>query len=138
MPAQTWPGASGLRERLHRGQAILHLDETFLRRPDGKLKWMCATVSTHVLDVSRGGPRIGLPVTVHDDTGSVVGSGETDGDGRVAQLAVGLAPGRYRITWRCGPGFLTELSATVALEEDRHYHVPLLASPASAMVYLGH
>lgn len=98
---------------------------------------MCATLSTHVLDACQGGPRIGLTVTVRDDTGSVVGSGETDGDGRVAELAVGLAPGRYQITWHCDGGFFTQLSATVALEEDRPYHVPLLASPASGVVYLG-
>ena len=99
---------------------------------------MCASLSTHVLDGSRGGPRIGLPVILRDDTGTVVGSGNTDSDGRVAELAVGLAPGQYQITWHCDGEFLTELSATVALEEDRHYHVPLLASPASGVIYLGH
>ena len=130
-------GQHGYRYAL-RPTRFLNLDETFLHGPDGKLSCVCAGLSTHVLDASQGGPRIGLAVTVRDEAGSVVGAGETDHEGRVSELAIGLAPGRYQITWQCGGGFLTELRATVTLDEDRHYHVPLLASPASAVVYLGH
>ncbi len=34
-------------------------------------------------------------------------------------------------------GFLVEVAVVVELDEDRHYHVPLLAAPASAVSYLG-
>lgn len=98
---------------------------------------MCASLSTHVLDATRGGPRTDVPVTVSDEDGNVVGSGETDGEGRVPELATGLPPGRYQITWQCSGDFLTSMSATVTLGQDRHYHIPLLASPASGVVYLG-
>lgn len=98
---------------------------------------MCASLSTHVLNAVLGGPRTGLPVTVTDERGDVVGSAETDHDGRVSELATGLSPGRYRITWDWDAEFLTSLTATVVLRGDRHYHVPVLASPASAVVYLG-
>jgi 5-hydroxyisourate hydrolase len=96
-----------------------------------------ASLSTHVLDAAAGGPRVGVVVTVRDQSGAVVGSGSTDADGRVAPLGTDLAPGHYQLTWESGGGFVLAVSATVALTEDRHYHVPLLASPVSAVVYLG-
>jgi 5-hydroxyisourate hydrolase len=96
-----------------------------------------ASLSTHVLDAAVGGPRVGIAVTVRDGAGLVVGRGATDTEGRVPDLAADLAPGAYQITWDSGGDFLSALSATVALAEDRHYHVPLLASPVSAVIYLG-
>ena len=53
------------------------------------------------------------------------------------QLASGLVPGSYRIDWEAGGSFLRAVAATVELVADRHYHVPLLASRSSAVVYLG-
>lgn len=95
------------------------------------------TLSTHVLDAAAGGGLAGVEVVVRDGAGSVVASGTTDGDGRISELAVGLSPGSYRIEWEPRGAFLHALTATVQLAANRHYHVPLLASPSSAVVYLG-
>jgi 5-hydroxyisourate hydrolase len=96
-----------------------------------------ASLSTHVLDAAAGGPRVGVTVTVRDESGTILARGATDGDGRVAGLAKDLPAGTYQLTWDSGGDFLAALSATVRLTDDRHYHVPLLASPVSAVVYLG-
>ncbi|HEY3809845.1 MAG TPA: hydroxyisourate hydrolase [Acidimicrobiales bacterium] len=95
------------------------------------------SLSTHVLDASRGGPRPDVRVEVRDHADACVGRGVTDGRGRVEDLAAALAPGRYRIVWRLGGSFVDEVSATVDLLEERHYHVPALATDGSVVVYLG-
>jgi 5-hydroxyisourate hydrolase len=97
------------------------------------------TVSTHVLDGAAGGPRVGVTVTLESADGTTVGSGVTDASGRVAELAGNVAPGAYRLRWGLGDGagFLHEVAVVVLLDEDRHYHLPLLASGASAVSYLG-
>jgi 5-hydroxyisourate hydrolase len=97
------------------------------------------SVSTHVLDTAGGGARSGVAVRLTDAAGAVVGDGTTDADGRIAPLAADLAPGAYTLTFDApgGPGFLQSVAVTVALDEDRHYHVPLLASAWSAVTYLG-
>lgn len=95
------------------------------------------SLSTHVIDAARGGGRPAVPVVVHDDRGAPVGEGITDTEGRIAGLAVELPTGSYRISWQAGGGFLSTISATVELDEQRHYHVPLLVSDVSAVAYLG-
>ena len=92
-------------------------------------------MSTHVLDGAIGGAKAGVEVEVHHPDGMLIGASTTDERGR-AELATELPPGRYRITWRLS-GFLTELSAVVTLEPDRHHHIPVLTSGSSAVVYLG-
>lgn len=94
------------------------------------------SISTHVLDGAGGGPVVGVNVEVADAAGKIVGIATTDQRGRAEDLATLLPPGRYRVTWRLG-GFVSELAATVSLEEDRNYHLPVLASGHSAVVYLG-
>jgi 5-hydroxyisourate hydrolase len=98
-----------------------------------------ASVSTHVLDASAGGPRPGVRVTLETPDGELVAAGVTDASGRVADLADDLAPGVYRLRWDLGgrAGFLREAAVVVELDENRHYHVPLLAAPACAVSYLG-
>lgn len=95
------------------------------------------SLSTHVLDAGRGGPRAGVIVEVQDQSGTVVATATSDDDGRAKDLAPALLPGRYHILWRMDRGFLPEVRATVDLLEDRHYHVPLLASDTMAVLYLG-
>jgi 5-hydroxyisourate hydrolase len=94
------------------------------------------SLSTHVLDAAAGGPRPGIAVAVFDESGAVVATATTDEHGRVEHLAV-LAPGSYRIRWTVGGPFLAEVTATVTLDDDRRYHVPLLSSGSAAVVYLG-
>jgi 5-hydroxyisourate hydrolase len=96
-----------------------------------------ASLSTHVLDASEGGPLPRVRVTVHDEAGQLVASATTGADGRAPALATDLPLARYRITWDTGGTFFATVSVTVALTDERHYHVPLLAAPASAVAYLG-
>jgi 5-hydroxyisourate hydrolase len=66
----------------------------------------------------------------------VVASGETDTDGRIRELAAGLAPGRYElIFWPPSP-FFTRVELEVELAEG-HHHVPLLVSPYGCASYRG-
>jgi 5-hydroxyisourate hydrolase len=68
--------------------------------------------------------------------GDLVTAGETDGDGRIAQLAADLEPGVYRLLFRPDSPFFKGVGVEVALE-DGHYHVPLLVSSYSCTTYRG-
>ena len=105
-----------------------------------------ATLSTHVLDTSRGRPAAGVPVVLSTATGEVVGTAVTDTDGRVTELGAGqLPPGEYRLRFDTAahfaatgsPGFYPEVVVAFAVAEERHYHVPLLLSPYGYTTYLG-
>jgi len=110
------------------------------------------TISTHVLDTARGCPAAGVNVTLerHGPTGQwqLVGSGDTDKDGRIGTLsgAAVLAPGEYRLTFATRKYFqaagVTAFypSVTVTIEAvagQTHYHVPLLLSPFGYSTYRG-
>ena len=95
---------------------------------------MSVSLSTHVLDVERGRPASGVRVELWRD--DLVTAGETDGDGRIAELAVGLEPGTYRLLFRPDSPFFKGVGIEVALEEG-HYHVPLLVSSYSCTTYRG-
>jgi 5-hydroxyisourate hydrolase len=92
------------------------------------------SISTHVLDVERGRPAAGVRVELWQD--DLVTAGETDGDGRIAQLAADLEPGVYRLLFRPESPFFKGVGSEVALE-DGHYHVPLLVSSYSCTTYRG-
>jgi 5-hydroxyisourate hydrolase len=92
------------------------------------------SISTHVLDVERGRPARGVRVELWQD--DLVTAGETDGDGRIAQLAADLDPGVYRLLFRPDSPFFKGVGIEVALE-DGHYHVPLLVSSYSCTTYRG-
>jgi 5-hydroxyisourate hydrolase len=92
------------------------------------------SISTHVLDVERGRPAAGVRVELWQD--DLVTTGETDGDGRIAQLAADLEPGVYRLLFRPDSPFFKGVGIEVALE-DGHYHVPLLVSSYSCTTYRG-
>ena len=96
---------------------------------------MSVSVSTHVLDTGAGRPAAGVRVELVRDRDVVV-AGETDDDGRIAELATGLEPGRYALVfWPPSPFFMR-----VELEVDLvagHYHVPLLVSPYGCASYRG-
>jgi len=92
------------------------------------------SISTHVLDVERGRPAAGVRVELWQD--DLVTTGETDEDGRIAQLAADLEPGVYRLLFRPDSPFFKGVGIEVALEEG-HYHVPLLVSSYSCTTYRG-
>jgi 5-hydroxyisourate hydrolase len=92
------------------------------------------SLSTHVLDVERGRPAKGVRVELWQD--ELVTAGETDGDGRIAELGTGLEPGVYRLLFRPHSPFFKGIGIEVELE-DGHYHVPLLVSSYSCTTYRG-
>jgi 5-hydroxyisourate hydrolase len=95
---------------------------------------MSVSLSTHVLDVERGGPATGVRVELWQE--ELLTTGETDGDGRIAQLAADLEPGTYRLLFRPDSPFFKTVGIEVVLEEG-HYHVPLLVSSYSCTTYRG-
>jgi 5-hydroxyisourate hydrolase len=95
---------------------------------------MSASLSTHVLDVERGRPASGVRVELWRD--DLVTAGETDADGRIAELASDLEPGVYRLLFRPESPFFRGIGVEVELE-DGHYHVPLLVSSYSCTTYRG-
>lgn len=109
------------------------------------------SISTHVLDISRGKPAAGVPVTIErkEDGGFTrVRAGETDADGRIKDLVAEgeLTEGTYRVTFDTGAyfaaagveGFYPEASVVfVVRDASAHYHVPLLLSPYGFSTYRG-
>ena len=95
---------------------------------------MSISLSTHVLDVERGRPARGIRVELWQE--ELVGSGETDDDGRIAQLAADLLPGTYRLLFHPDSPFFKSVGVEVELE-DGHYHVPLLVSSYGCTTYRG-
>ena len=71
------------------------------------------TVSTHVLDTERGMPAAGVRVELWRGD-ELVGSGETDADGRIRQLA-DTDPGTYRIVFFPASPFFRRVELEVDL-----------------------
>ena len=109
-------------------------------------------ITTHVLDIARGRPAAGVPVTLEakgEGGWTVVGRGATDADGRLRDLAPAdfvLSEGAYRLTFDAGTyfsasglrGFYTEVVVSfVVRDPESHYHVPLLLSPYGYTTYRG-
>ena len=106
------------------------------------------TVSTHVLDSSRGCPAAGVPVRLErsGDAGALAET-VTDDDGRVAQLGPGdLGPGTYRVVFGTGAyfartgqqAFYPEVAVSFLVgDTGGHYHVPLVLSPFAYATYRG-
>jgi 5-hydroxyisourate hydrolase len=92
------------------------------------------TVSTHVLDTAAGKPAAGVRIELWRGE-QLLGSGETDADGRIKALA-DVAPGTYRIVFHPQGPFFRRVELEVELE-DGHYHVPLLVSPYGCASYRG-
>jgi 5-hydroxyisourate hydrolase len=92
-------------------------------------------ISTHVLDTGRGVPAQGVRVELFRGE-ELVGSGETDRDGRIRQLA-DAAPGTYRLVFHPDSPFFSRIEVEVEIEAGRDYHVPLLLSPYACAIYRG-
>ncbi|TWE12415.1 5-hydroxyisourate hydrolase [Rudaeicoccus suwonensis] len=112
---------------------------------------MASSLSTHVLDAVEGVPAPGIQVEVLTQTGAgsdweSIGSGVTDDDGRIPRLVPdGLPAGTFRIVFATGAyferagvrAFYPEVAITFVVDEERHYHVPLLLSPFAYSTYRG-
>lgn len=111
------------------------------------------SISTHVLDTSRGRPAAGLRVvletTSRDGGWDVVGAAATDDDGRAPDLIDDdspIEPGAYRLTFDTGDWFAQQGVAAFypevqvifeVTDADQHHHVPLLLSPFGYSTYRG-
>ena len=95
-----------------------------------------ATLSTHVLDTATGRPAAGVAVSLEKD-GAVIARGLTDADGRVAQLASSLDPGRYRLVFELEARFFRRVALDIEIGSDAKYHVPLLVTPFAVTSYRG-
>jgi len=96
-----------------------------------------ATLSTHVLDTTSGRPAQGVAVSLEKD-GAVIAHGVTDADGRIAQLAGSLEPGRYRLVFDLDANsFFRRVALDVAIGSESKYHVPLLVTPFAVTSYRG-
>jgi 5-hydroxyisourate hydrolase len=93
------------------------------------------TLSTHVLDTERGQPANGVRVELYRDA-DLIAQGETDDDGRIADLAQDLEPGVYRLVFHPPSPFFRRVELEVDLGEG-HTHVPLLVSSYACATYRG-
>jgi 5-hydroxyisourate hydrolase len=110
-----------------------------------------SSVTTHVLDVSRGQPARGIAVVLERVGGpqsESLARAATDAEGRVKAFTPtpSLPPGIYRLTFEVGPYFaaagVEAFYPRVVVEFDvrdaaQHYHVPLLLSPYGYSTYRG-
>jgi len=108
-----------------------------------------STLSTHVLDTALGRPAHGLRVRLEDGAGAALGSGETDAEGRLADLGTSdapLRPGTFVLRFSVGdyfsstgrPSLYTEIVIQFHITEwSEHYHIPLLLSPFGYSTYRG-
>jgi 5-hydroxyisourate hydrolase len=95
---------------------------------------MTATLSTHVLDTEQGRPVEGVRVELYRGQKLVAGA-ETEGDGRIAELAE-VEAGRYRLVFRPRSPYFRRVELELDLDEG-HHHVPLLVSSFSCVTYRG-
>lgn len=101
------------------------------------------TVSTHVLDATRGVPAAGVGVRLERHDGTLLAAGVTDRDGRVADFAGDVEPGVYRLRFDTEnylgvETFYPEVVVTFRVREQaEHHHVPLLLSPFAYSTYRG-
>jgi 5-hydroxyisourate hydrolase len=91
-------------------------------------------ISTHVLDTRAGAPAVGVLIELYRGD-ELLASRETDGDGRVRDLA-DVEPGVYRLVFHPPSPFFRRLEVELELGEG-NYHVPLLASPFGCAIYRG-
>lgn len=108
------------------------------------------TLSSHVLDGSRGRPAAGVSVRwdrLADDGWETVAKAATDADGRVTDWG-GASPalGIHRVVFDSGEYFAAQQVATFypevvvvfeVTDPDQHHHVPLLLSPFAYSTYRG-
>lgn len=107
------------------------------------------SISTHILDIARGTPAAGVPVTLECQSGegfTKVADGKTDSDGRIRDWQFDFQTGTFRLHFAIGTYFqaqnekafypYVEIVFTVDSAEQ-HYHVPLLLSPFGYSTYRG-
>ena len=107
------------------------------------------TLSTHVLDTSRGTPGHGIAIALYVIEGerrTLVTKAVTNADGRTdAPLGTALRVGIYELVFSVGAyfrrhgieGFYDDIPVRFELDRPGRYHVPLLLSPWGYSTYRG-
>ena len=95
-------------------------------------------ISTHVLDTEHGQPGAGITVALYHGK-ELISLQETNEDGRIPDLTEGrsLDPGEYRLVFYVSSGFFERVETTIVVDPSERYHVPLLLSPYSCVIYRG-
>ena len=107
-------------------------------------------LTTHVLNTAMGKPAAGMSVLLEKRSEKEwvkLALGMTNEDGRMADLPAGMvqAPGAFRLTFETGayflkmnePSFYPQVTVEFFIDEETHYHVPLLISPYGYSTYRG-
>ncbi|KAL0118337.1 hypothetical protein PUN28_009168 [Cardiocondyla obscurior] len=109
------------------------------------------SITTHVLDTSKGRPADGLPVCLYkfeNDKWTLLKESTTDANGRCGDLLQDKdrSSGRFKIEFRVNDYF--NRIATVSMyplidvmfdvqNTNEHYHIPLLLNPFGYSTYRG-
>ena len=104
------------------------------------------SLTTHVLDISRGRPAAGVAIALARDD-EVLATAVTNADGRTdAPLLDRLEAGVYELRFAVGdyfgeagePPFLDVVPVRFGVSDpDAHHHVPLLVAPWAYSTYRG-
>ncbi|HKH15924.1 MAG TPA: hydroxyisourate hydrolase [Solirubrobacteraceae bacterium] len=102
------------------------------------------SLTTHVLDISRGRPAAGVAITLARGD-EVLATAVTNADGRTdAPLLDALEAGTYELRFAVGdyfggaPRFLDVVPVRFEISDpDAHHHVPLLVAPGGYSTYRG-
>jgi 5-hydroxyisourate hydrolase len=104
------------------------------------------SLTTHVLDISRGRPAAGVAITLARGD-EVLATALTNADGRTdAPLLDRLQAGVYELRFAVGdyfaaggePPFLDVVPVRFGVSDpDAHHHVPLLVAPGGYSTYRG-
>ena len=108
-------------------------------------------ITSHILDISKGKPASGIPVTLEAESGNVwteIGSDSTDVNGRAKSLLstkTKLSAGNYRLKFETKGYFKKEnidtfypyVTIVFQITHESNYHVPLLISPFGYSTYRG-
>ena len=116
---------------------------------------MAGWLTTHVLDTARGRPVAGLAIELYrfdEEKRLLIASAVTNDDGRTDQPILpknAFKTGHYELVFKAGayldsfgsddkqPCFLDTVPIRFGMNEETHYHVPLLLSPFGYSTYRG-
>lgn len=111
-----------------------------------------STITTHVLDTSIGLPAKGIHVQlfvlVHDTIWEEIAGGDTNTDGRIQNLlpeSIKLEKGIYKMSYQTEAYFKSQniqtfypyINIVFRIENELHYHIPLLLNPFGYSTYRG-
>jgi 5-hydroxyisourate hydrolase len=109
-------------------------------------------ITTHILDTTRGLPAVGVVISLQylmaDQEWKEIASGVTNFDGRVSDFLdehISVAHGTYRLVFHTREyfyglhvnAFYPYVTVVFEINDQAHYHVPLLLNPYGYSTYRG-